>query len=69
MLDADLIVAFLVFVAFLLLLIVSLSAPIIQAISVLDVAANLQAGLLSTAVSGNVKFGLWGYCVSDINTS
>ncbi|CAE6468781.1 unnamed protein product [Rhizoctonia solani] len=69
MLGVGFIVPFLVFAGFLLLLLVSLSIPIIKTISVLNLAANLQAGLTNTGISGGVKFGLWGYCVSEISAS
>ncbi|KAG9081413.1 hypothetical protein FRC06_005592, partial [Ceratobasidium sp. 370] len=69
MLGVGFIVPFLVFVGFLLLLLVSLSIPIIHTISVLNIAANVQTGVTNTGVSGGIKFGLWGYCVSDITAS
>ncbi|CAE6520624.1 unnamed protein product [Rhizoctonia solani] len=69
MLGVGFIVPFLVFAGFLLLLLVSLSIPIIKTISILNLAANLQAGFANTGVSGGVKFGLWGYCVSEISAS
>ncbi|KAJ1309837.1 hypothetical protein OPQ81_006602 [Rhizoctonia solani] len=69
MLGVGFIVPFLVFAGFLLLLLVSLSIPIIKTISVLKLAANLQAGFTNTGISGGVKFGLWGYCVSEITAS
>jgi len=69
MLGVGFIVPFLVFAAFLLLLLVSLSVPIIKTIWVLNIVASLQTGLANTGISGGVKFGLWGYCVSDISAS
>lgn len=69
MLGVGFIVPFLIFVAFLLLLLVSLSIPIIKTISVLNIAANIQSGIGNAGISGGVKFGLWGYCVSDITAS
>ncbi|CAE7224269.1 unnamed protein product [Rhizoctonia solani] len=69
MLGIGFIVPFLVFAGFLLLLLVSLSIPIIKTISVLSLAANLQAGFTNAGISGGVKFGLWGYCVSEISAS
>ncbi|CUA74975.1 hypothetical protein RSOLAG22IIIB_01610 [Rhizoctonia solani] len=69
MLGVGFIVPFLVFAGFLLLLLVSLSIPIIKTISVLNIAANLQAGFTNSGISGGVKFGLWGYCVSEISAS
>ncbi|CAE6414300.1 unnamed protein product [Rhizoctonia solani] len=69
MLGVGFIVPFLVFAGFLLLLLVSLSIPIIKTISVLNIAANLRAGFTNSGISGGVKFGLWGYCVSEISAS
>jgi hypothetical protein len=69
MLGVGFIVPFLVFAGFLLLLLVSLSIPIIHSISVLNIAANIRAGITSTGISGGLKFGLWGYCVSNITAS
>ncbi|CAE6460346.1 unnamed protein product [Rhizoctonia solani] len=69
MLGVGFVVPFLVFAGFLLLLLVSLSIPIIKTISVLNIATNLQAGATNTGISGRVKFGLWGYCVSEITAS
>ncbi|CCO28049.1 hypothetical protein BN14_02041 [Rhizoctonia solani AG-1 IB] len=69
MLGVGFLVPFLVFAGFLLLLLVSLSIPIIKTISILNIAANLQTGATNTGISGGVKFGLWGYCVSEITAS
>ncbi|CAE6416382.1 unnamed protein product [Rhizoctonia solani] len=69
MLGVGFIVPFLVFAGFLLLLLVSLSIPIIKTISILNIATNLQAGSITTGISGGVRFGLWGYCVSEITAS
>ncbi|QRW00753.1 SUR7/Pali family protein [Ceratobasidium sp. AG-Ba] len=66
MLGLGFLVPFLVFAGFLLLLLVSLSIPIIHTISILNIAANVRAGFTNTSLSGGIKFGLWGYCVSDI---
>ncbi|KAG8693915.1 hypothetical protein FRC09_010190 [Ceratobasidium sp. 395] len=69
MLGVGFIVPFLVFAGFLLLLLVSLSIPIIHSISVLNIAGNVQAGFANSGISGGLRFGLWGYCVSDITAS
>ncbi|KAG9122008.1 hypothetical protein FRC07_001792 [Ceratobasidium sp. 392] len=69
MLGVGFLVPFLVFAGFLLLLLVSLSIPIIHSISVLNIAANIQAGITGAGISGGVRFGLWGYCVSAITAS
>ncbi|KAB5596468.1 hypothetical protein CTheo_105 [Ceratobasidium theobromae] len=62
-------VPFLIFIAFFLLFLASLSIPIIKTVSVLNLSLSLQAGLVRSGISGAVKFGLWGYCVSEINAS
>jgi len=69
MLAVGFVVPLLVFAGFLLLLLVSLSIPVTHTISVLNIAANVRAGITNTGVSGGIKFGLWGYCVSDITAS
>ncbi|KAF8610207.1 hypothetical protein BDV93DRAFT_540074 [Ceratobasidium sp. AG-I] len=69
MLGVGFIVPFLALAGFILLLLVSLSIPIIKTISILNIAANIRAGVTNTGISGGLKFGLWGYCVSDIKAS
>jgi len=69
MLGVGFILPFLALAGFILLLLVSLSVPIIKTISLLNIAANIRAGVTNTGVSGGLKFGLWGYCVSDITAS
>jgi len=69
MLGVGFLVPFLVLAGFILLLLVSLSIPIIKTISVLNIAANVRAGVTNTGISGGLKFGLWGYCMSDIKAS
>ncbi|RDB21279.1 hypothetical protein Hypma_011514 [Hypsizygus marmoreus] len=59
----------LIFVAFLLLLLVSLSAPIIKSIFLFRLTANIGSSLLNTGASGSVAFGVWGYCISAIDIS
>lgn len=59
----------LIFAAFILLLLVSLSAPIIKSIFLFRLTANVGSGLLNTDANGSVNFGVWGYCVSTINVS
>jgi len=59
----------LVFLAFLLLLLVSLSVPIIKSIYLFRLSANVSSSLFRSGVSGSVKFGVWGYCVSAINVA
>lgn len=59
----------LLFIAFLLLLLVSLSVPIIKSIYLFRIIANVSAGILDSSASGSVNFGVWGYCVSAIDVS
>jgi len=59
----------LLFSAFLLLLLVSLSVPIIKDIFIFRLYANVSAGIFNASATGNVRFGVWGYCISAINVS
>jgi hypothetical protein len=59
---------FLTFVAFILLLFVSLSVPIIKSIYLFKLGVNVASSVVTSA-SGSVKFGVWGYCVSPINVA
>ncbi|KAI0695934.1 pali-domain-containing protein [Cytidiella melzeri] len=59
----------LVFVAFLLLLLVTLSVPIIHTIYLFKLAANVSASLIQASASTTVKFGVWGYCTSGLDIS
>ena len=55
--------------AFVLLLLVSLSVPIIKSIDLLKLSASVSEniGPASANIVGSVKYGVWGYCISDIN--
>ncbi|CDO72850.1 hypothetical protein BN946_scf185002.g35 [Trametes cinnabarina] len=57
---------FFLFVAFFLLLLVSLSLPIIKSIFLFRLAADASASLLDSSANGAVRFGVWGYCISAI---
>jgi len=59
----------LIFIAFLLLLLVSLSAPIIDNIYLFRISANVSSGILNSGASGSVRFGVWGYCASSVNVA
>jgi hypothetical protein len=58
---------FLLFSAFVLLLLVTLSAPIIDPIYLFRLSADV--GGSSAGGSGSVQFGVFGYCVSAIEAS
>ncbi|THH22148.1 hypothetical protein EUX98_g8232 [Antrodiella citrinella] len=55
--------------AFLLLLLVSLSVPIIKTIYIFKLAADVSSSLLKSGASGSAQFGVWGYCLSAIDVS
>jgi len=55
------------FAAFFLLLLTSLSLPIIKSIIVFDIWLDVDTGsFLDSGVEGGVSFGVWGYCISDV---
>jgi hypothetical protein len=56
----------LLFIAFLLLLLVSLSVPIIHSIYLLDVKAAVATGFGNIGANSDIRFGVWGYCISAI---
>jgi len=56
------------FCAFIPLLIVSLSVPILKTIFLFQLTALVTADFDSSA-AGSVNFGVWGYCTSAINIS
>jgi hypothetical protein len=60
---------FLLLAAFVLLLFVSLSVPIIHSIYLFKLAFNVSVSAFDEKASADasVYFGLWGYCVSAIN--
>ena len=60
-------VPFFLFSAFVLLLLVTLSAPIIDPIYLFRLSADV--GGSSNGGSGSIQFGVFGYCVSAIETS
>jgi len=59
----------LLFAAFILLLLISLSVPIIKTIYLFQLSAHVSAGIVDSAVSGFVKFGVWGYCISPVQVT
>ncbi|KAJ7632519.1 pali-domain-containing protein [Roridomyces roridus] len=56
-------------IAFLLLLLVTLSIPIIKTIFLFRLTADASSSLLDSSASTSVKFGVWGYCTSGIDVS
>ncbi|EAU88452.1 hypothetical protein CC1G_11924 [Coprinopsis cinerea okayama7 len=60
---------FLLFAAFLLLLLVTLSAPIIDAIYLFRLAIDTGTSFPGSGATGAVRFGVFGYCVSDVQAS
>ena len=59
----------LLFIAFLLLLLVSLSVPITKTIYLVQLVADVSSGILKSSASGSVNFGVWGYCFSGVDVS
>ena len=58
------------FLATLLLLLVSLSAPIIKSIDLFDLSISYRDGsLINSSINAVVGFGVWGYCRSAIEVS
>jgi len=60
---------FFLFAAFVLLLLVSLSVPIIHPIFLFKLAFNISVGAFNANANAAVDVGLWGYCVSAINAN
>jgi len=54
------------FVAFLLLLLVSVSLPITKTITYFTLTANVGAGAINSGVSAGVMFGNWGWCTTPL---
>ncbi|KDR81528.1 hypothetical protein GALMADRAFT_239532 [Galerina marginata CBS 339.88] len=59
----------LIFIAFLLLLLVSLSVPIIKSIDLFRLSANVSSSIFNSGASASVNFGVWGYCTSAIKVA
>jgi len=62
---------FLFFIAFLLMLLVTLSVPILKSIYVFDISAfvSVGSGVLSASASEIVKFGIFGWCSSALSAN
>jgi len=58
---------FLLFAAFLLLLLVSLSVPIIHPIYLFKLALDISHD--NDSADGSILFGLWGYCFTNVRAS
>ena len=59
----------LLFIAFLLLLLVSLSVPIIKTIFLFRLKAQLEESFTGASANGDVTFGVWGYCTGAAEAS
>ncbi|KAJ7452522.1 pali-domain-containing protein [Mycena galericulata] len=59
----------LLLVSFILLLLVTLSIPIIKSIFLFRLTAAASSSLLDSSASGSVSFGVFGYCTSGLDTS
>jgi hypothetical protein len=64
-----LLAVFFTFVAALLLLLVSLSVPIIKSIDLFNLSIGLGDPLIHSGVNAVVQFGVWGYCRSAVQIS
>ena len=60
---------FLIFSAWLLLLLVTLSVPIIKDIYLLTLTSDVASSFLNASLSAKAHFGVWGYCVQSITIS
>jgi len=63
----DFIAPVLLFIAFLLLLLVTLSVPIIKTIYLFGLSVNVSSSLFKSGGSGSVSYGVFGYCLSSLN--
>ena len=66
----SLLAVFTTFLATLLLLLVSLSVPIIKSIDLFNLTISYGSGsLIDSSVDAVLMFGVWGYCHSGIQVS
>ncbi|KAJ7172579.1 pali-domain-containing protein [Mycena filopes] len=56
-------------IAFLLLLLATLSVPITHTIFLFRLTASAKSGLFDSSVGASVVFGVWGYCTSGADVS
>lgn len=65
-----LLAVFATFLATLLLLLVSLSVPIIKSVDLFDLSIAYRSGsITNSSIDAVVEFGVWGYCRSAIEAS
>lgn len=57
------------FAAFALLFVVSLSAPVLKPIYILEIISNVPPNVPKTSVATQVRFGLWGWCAGAFEFS
>ena len=57
-------IAFFLFVAFLLQLLVALSLPIIKPVYLLSLEAVTASNFIPTSVATEIRFGVWGICAT-----
>ncbi|THH03923.1 hypothetical protein EW145_g5897 [Phellinidium pouzarii] len=60
------VVVTLAFAAFLLLLLVAISMPIIKAVYLLRVDSTSAPELIPTSIATELRFGVWGYCATSV---
>jgi len=58
----------LLFAAFLLLLLTTLSVPIIKPIYLFQLVAQVNI-ILDSSIHGSANFGVWGYCISPVDVA
>lgn len=69
MFQLGLLTPLLLFVAFLLLLLISLSVPIIKTIFLFRLTAKASSSLLHSSAEAYVNFGAFGYCTSGLDAT
>ncbi|KAJ7470666.1 pali-domain-containing protein [Mycena latifolia] len=57
------------FIAFLLLLLVTLSVPIAKTIFLFRLSAKASSSLLDSSASASISYGVFGWCVSEIDVA
>ncbi|KAG9226397.1 hypothetical protein CCMSSC00406_0003276 [Pleurotus cornucopiae] len=54
-------------IAFILLLLVSVSVPVVYTINLFGIGVNTGGRFANAGVNGYVTFGVWGYCIDRMN--